>query len=77
MLYHFSAKRRKEHPTRHLAGWTGNLQADADGGYNHLYRHDHKPAQVLSVLCWSHVRRKFLKLAHINKATARKGRSVA
>ena len=24
-LYHFSTDRRKEHPTRHLAGWTGIL----------------------------------------------------
>lgn len=30
-LYHFSTVRRMEHPTRHLAGWTGILQADAYG----------------------------------------------
>ena len=75
-LYHFSTDRRKEHPSRHLAGWTGILQADAYGGYNDLYRHDHKPAPVLSALCWAHARRKFFELADI-KATARKGRSVA
>jgi len=75
-LYYFSTDRRKEHPTRHLAGWTGILQADAYGGYNDLYRHDHKPAPVLSALCWAHARRKFFELADI-KATARKGRSVA
>ncbi len=75
-LYYFSTDRRKEHPTRHLAGWTGNLQADAYGGYNDLYRHDHKPAPVRSALCWSHARRKFFELADI-KATARKGKKVA
>ena len=75
-LYHFSTDRRKEHPTRHLAGWTGILQADAYGGYNDLYHASHKPAPVLSALCWSHARRKFFELADI-KATARKGRSVA
>ena len=75
-LYYFSTDRRKEHPTRQLAGWTGILQADAYGGYNGLYRHDHKPAPVLSALCWSHARRKFFELADI-KATARKGRKVA
>ena len=75
-LYHFSTDRRKEHPTRHLAGWTGILQADAYGGYNDLYRHDHKPVPVLSALCWSHARRKFFELADI-KATARKGKKVA
>jgi len=75
-LFHFSTDRRKEHPTRHLAGWTGILQADAYGGYNDLYRADHKPAPVLSALCWSHARRKFFELADI-KATARKGKKVA
>lgn len=75
-LYHFSTDRRKEHPTRHLAGWTGILQADAYGGYNDLYSAQHKPAPVLSALCWSHARRKFFELADI-KATARKGKKVA
>lgn len=75
-LYSFSTDRRKEHPSRHLAGWTGILQADAYGGYNDLYRADHKPAPVLSALCWSHARRKFFELADI-KATARKAKNVA
>ena len=75
-LYYFSTDRRKEHPTRHLAGWTGILQADAYGGYNDLYCSQHKPAPVLSALCWSHARRKFFELADIN-AIARKGKKVA
>jgi transposase len=75
-LYYFSTDRRKEHPTRHLAGWTGILQADAYSGYNDLYRHDHKPAPVRSALCWAHARRKFFELADI-KATAHKGKKVA
>ena len=75
-LYSFSTDRRMEHPTRHLAGWTGILQADAYGGSNDLYRHNHKPAPVLSALCWSHARRKFFELADI-KSTARKGKKVA
>lgn len=61
-------------------GWTGILQADAYGGYNDLYRHDQKPAPVLSALSWAHARRKFLELADIKAAVnngARKGRSVA
>jgi len=79
-LYHFSTDRRKEHPARHLAGWTGILQADAYGGYNDLYHAGHKPAPVRSALCWSHARRKFFELADIKAAAknvARKGRSVA
>jgi transposase len=75
-LYAFSADRRMEHPTRHLAGWAGILQADAYGGYNGVYDATRKPAPVLRALCWAHARRKFFELADI-KATARKGRSVA
>jgi transposase len=75
-FYSFSTDRRMEHPTRHLAGWTGILQADAYGGYNGVYDAARKPAPVLSALCWSHARRKFFELADI-KATARKGKRVA
>ena len=75
-LYYFSTDRRMEHPTRHLAGWTGILQADAYGGYNGVYDTAHKPAPVRSALCWSHARRKFFELADI-KATARKGKKIA
>lgn len=45
-LYYFSTDRRMEHPTRHLAGWTGILQADAYGGYNRVYDAARKPAPV-------------------------------
>ena len=75
-LYAFSTDRRMEHPTRHLAGWTGILQADAYGGYNGVYDAARKPAPVLSALCWSHARRKFFELADI-KTTAKKGKRVA
>ena len=75
-LFHFSTDRRKEHPTRHLAGWHGVLQSDVYGGYNDLYLADRSPGPVRSALCWSHARRKFFELADI-KAIARKGRSVA
>ncbi|CAM5285559.1 IS66 family transposase [Frigidibacter albus] len=79
-LYSFSTDRRMEHPTRHLAGWTGILQADAYGGYNGVYDAARKPAPVLRALCWSHARRKFFELADIKAAAkngARKGTKVA
>ena len=80
-LYYFSPDRRMEHPTRHLAGWTGILQADAYGGYNKLYGVQHKPAPALSDLYWSHARRKFFELADIKgrafKNRARKSKKVA
>lgn len=72
-LFFFSTDREKTHPNRHLAGWTGILQADAYGGYNDLYRPDRKPAPVTSALCWSHARRKFFELADIAGAV-RKGK---
>ena len=75
-LYSCSTDRRKEHPTRPFAGWTGLLQADAYGGYNGVYDAARKPAPVLSALCWSHARRKFFDLADI-EAIARKGKSGA
>ena len=75
-LYYFSTDRRMQHPSKHLAGWTGILHADAYGVYNELYNADHKPSPALSAPCWSHARRKFFELADI-RATARKGKKVA
>lgn len=74
-LFHFSADREKTHPNRHLAGWTGVLQADAYGGYNDLYRAGREPAPVTSALCWSHARRKFFELADVADAV-RKGKAA-
>ena len=74
-LFHFSADREKTHPNRHLAGWTGVLQADAYGGYNDLYRDGREPAPVTSALCWSHARRKFFELADVADAV-RKGKAA-
>jgi transposase len=74
-LFHFSADREKTHPNRHLAGWTGVLQADAYGGYNDLYRDGREPAPVISALCWSHARRKFFELADVADAV-RKGKTA-
>jgi transposase len=72
-LFYFSPDREKTHPNRHLAGWTGTLQADAYGGYNDLYRANRGPAPVLSALCWAHARRKFFELADI-AGNVRKGK---
>lgn len=46
VFYRYSPDRKGEHPRRHLAGFTGFLQADG------------KPAAVTEVACWAHVRRK-------------------
>ena len=74
-LYYFSPDRAMVHPTRHLGGWTGILQADAYNGYNALYKVDRSPAPVASALCWAHARRKFFELADI-KGKIRKGKKA-
>ena len=75
-LYYASRDRRGEHPARHLAGFTGILQADAYSGYNALFDPGRQPQQVTPALCWSHGRRPFFELADIAK-NARRGRSAA
>ena len=64
-LFKFSRDRQMIHPSTHLAGWQGIVQADAYSGYNALYLADRSPGPVRSALCWSHARRKFFELADI------------
>ncbi len=75
-LFYASRDRTREHPERHLAGWSGILQADAFSGYNRLYLPDRKPRPIVEALCWSHARRKFFELADI-AANARRGKNAA
>ncbi len=75
-LFHASRDRRGEHPQRHLAARSGILQADAYGGYNHLYDRGRSPGPIISGLCWSHARRKFFELADI-VANKRRGKNAA
>ena len=75
-LYHASRDRRHEHPTGHLQGFSGILQADAYGGYNALYEASRAQGPVTSALCWAHARRQFFELADI-VASARRGRNAA
>ena len=75
-LFYASRDRRAEHPERHLARYTGILQADAYGGYGHLYEVDRRPGPVTEALCWSHARRRFFELADI-AASKRRGKDAA
>jgi transposase len=52
--FQYSANRRGEHPTQHLRGFSGILQADAFAGFHQLY----ESGRVLEAACWSHARRK-------------------
>ncbi len=74
-LFYASRDRTREHPERHLADWSGVLQADAYAGYNRLYLPDRKPGPTVEALCWSHARRKFFELADI-AANARRGKNA-
>ena len=75
-LFYASRDQTREHPERHLAGYTGILQADAfDGYYNRLYLPDRKPGPIVEALCWSHARRKFFELADI-AANARRSKTT-
>ena len=75
VIFRFSRDRSGEHPTGHLKGWQGILQADAYAGYNQLYDLRREPGPVASALCWAHARRKFFELADVEK-NIRKGKNA-
>src|SRR2546430_14860555 len=57
-----------EHPERHLASYSGLMQADAYAGFNRLYEAARKPGPIIEAACWAHGRRKFFDLARLQKA---------
>jgi transposase len=61
-VFHYSRDRMGEHPERHLAGYTGILQADAYAGFNRLYAGERRPGPLVEAACWAHARRKFFDL---------------
>ncbi|GGE08063.1 transposase [Polymorphobacter glacialis] len=63
--YEFTTDRTGAHPQKHLASYTGSLQADAHAGYNQLYA----SGRVTEVACWAHFRRKIFDI-HQAKPTA-------
>ena len=75
VFFRFSRDRGGEHPTGHLLGWHGILQADAYAGYNQLYDQKRSPGPVTAALCWSHARRKFFELADV-ETNVRKGKNA-
>ena len=61
VAYYFSPDRTGEHPRRHLAGFTGVLQADAYAGFRKLYEAeaDGGAPSIREAACWAHLRRDF------------------
>jgi transposase len=64
-VFFYSRDRTAEHPERHLAGYSGILQADAYAGFNRLYDADRKGGPITEASCWAHGRRKFFELADV------------
>jgi transposase len=71
-LFHYSPTRGAEHPEKHLAGYSGLMQADAYAGYKNLYAAGRlvngRPGLIVEAACWAHGRRKFFELAELQKA---------
>ncbi len=53
--YDFTLDRTKRRPLDYLAGYSGNVHADAYSGYDALFENE----AILEIGCWSHARRKF------------------
>jgi transposase len=67
-VFFYSRNRGGEHPSRHLAGYAGILQADAYAGFGELYDARRRPDPITEAACWSHGRRKFFVLADLGKS---------
>ena len=76
-LFYYSRDRGGEHPERHLAGYSGILQADAYGGYGRLYEEGRSPGLIREAACWAHARRKFFVLADIETSARRRASNKA
>jgi transposase len=51
----YTPDRKAIHPSEHLTGFAGVLQADGYAGFERLY----ETGQITEAACWAHVRRKF------------------
>ena len=66
-VYYYSPNREAEHPERHLADYSGIMQADAYSGFNSLYLPNRQPGAIVEAGCWAHSRRKYFELARLRK----------
>jgi transposase len=71
--YFFSPDRRGEHPARHMASFTGFLQADGYAGFEALFD-TARPGRgsIMEVACWAHCRRKFFDAWEATKSSVAK-----
>jgi transposase len=67
--YFYSPDRGAEHPTAHMASFTGLLQADGYAGFERLFNPARtKPGPITEVACWAHCRRKFYDVWEATKS---------
>lgn len=64
VLFRYSPDRRGERPRKHLAEFTGILQADAYSGFGHLYA----GGKIQEAACWAHARRAFYDIHQANQS---------
>jgi hypothetical protein len=61
-VYDYTPTRSRDGPTAFLGDYAGYIQADAYGGYDHLFKPKAGAASVpTEVGCWAHARRKFVE----------------
>ena len=63
VLFQYSPDRKGAWPLRHLAPFSGVLQADGYAGFDRLYG-----KRIQEAACWAHVRRKFYDI-HVQNAS--------
>jgi transposase len=77
-VFFYSPDRAGIHPERHLAGYSGILQADAYAGFNTVYKPDRQGGPITEAGCWAHARRKLFELADIaSKARNQKSTTIS
>jgi transposase len=67
-VVYYSPDRGGGHPERHLADYSGLMQADAYAGFNGLYVAGRRPGPIIEAACWAHGRRKLYELAELQKS---------
>jgi hypothetical protein len=70
-VFYASSDRRGEHPQRHLAEFSGILQADCYNGFNPLFDRTKKQMPATPAFCFAHARRKFFELADVARNARR------
>jgi transposase len=72
-VYFYSPDRGGEHPTAHMATFTGFLQADGYAGFDALYNPARgKPGPITEIACWAHCRRKIFDVWEATKSPVAK-----